>query len=231
MTALQILRHARLRAIHRACGCYSRSTKARQPLATSDTVGIWRYHSLYRRRLRAGSRLGRHTGECHTRRGNGPKPPTAPPNEHHGQVVQAEYESKYSVGRRACIDFIDTYSAAYSEMSCGGGVLQRTLPVDEDQECRSARAERGYEPALRACGRRLPHPRLYPWRYALRKARIGYWKVQVAALHPGRIVSDSHTPPSIKAQMLFLIVGLAFALFSLLSSAARKQQWRVASAS
>jgi len=140
------------------------------------------------------------------------------------RFVQAEYESKYRrMARRARIDFIDTYSAAYRrDVLVEAGCFNETLTVDEDQELSFRLAERGYD--LRF----VPEAVVYhthaptPWRYALRKARIGYWKVQVAALHPGRIVSDSHTPPSIKAQMLLLVAGLASALFSLFSSAARK---------
>jgi hypothetical protein len=44
--------------------------------------------------------------------------------------------------------------------------------------------------------------------YIKRKFRIGYWKVLVAALHPARIFSDSHTPQSLKAQMALLALLL-----------------------
>ena len=117
--------------------------------------------------------------------------------------VQAEYESKYRrmVGLEK-IDFIDTYSAGYRrEVLEAVGGFDEKLAVDEDQELSFRLAERGYRLAF------VPQAVVYHTHvstvreYVRRKFRIGYWKVLVAARHPARIVSDSHTPQSIKAQM------------------------------
>ena len=46
--------------------------------------------------------------------------------------------------------------------------------------------------------------------YCRRKYRIGYWKVLVHRKHPGKLWSDSHTPPSLKVQVaLCPVAGLA----------------------
>lgn len=122
------------------------------------------------------------------------------------RFVQAEYESKYrGMSKHNRIDFIDTYSAAYRRdafLDTGG--FNETLLVDEDQELSFRLAERGYD--LRFIPGAIVYHRHVdsPSAYFGRKFRIGYWKVKVVALHPGRIATDSHTPPSVKAQMLLL---------------------------
>jgi len=45
------------------------------------------------------------------------------------------------------------------------------------------------------------------WEYFVRKFNIGYWKALLARWYPRRMVSDSHTPQVLKAQMA--LVGLA----------------------
>lgn len=143
------------------------------------------------------------------------------------RFVQAEYESKYRrMARLPKIDFIDTYSAAYRRaalLEVGG--FNESLPFNEDQELSFRLAERGYD--LRF----VPEAVVYhthahtPQAYIRKKFWIGYWKVKVAALHPDRIWSDSHTPPSIKAQMLLLAAGVLATLlspFAPVSSLAKK---------
>lgn len=128
------------------------------------------------------------------------------------RFVQAEYESKYRrMAGREYIDFIDTYSAAYRrDVLVEVGGFDERLPVDEDQELSFRLAARGYRLVF------VPEAVVYHRHvtsltaYARRKFRIGYWKVAVAARHPGRIVADSHTPQSIKLQMLLVgVCGLS----------------------
>ncbi len=140
------------------------------------------------------------------------------------RFVQAEYEGKYGrMARLPHIDFIDTYSAGYQRsifMEAGG--FDEGISAVEDQELSFRVAESGYN--LRF----VPEAAVYhihaatPHAYLRKKFWIGYWKVQVAALHPNRIVSDSHTPPSIKAQMALLLLGLCSLILAPLSSVARK---------
>jgi len=127
------------------------------------------------------------------------------------RFVQLEYEDKYDhMARQGSIDFIDTYSAGYRrDVFLANGGFDSSFPVAsvEDQEFSFRLAERGYsmvfvpEAVVTHCG----HPRTL-CAYWRRKFKIGYWKVQVHARHPGKLVRDSHTPQSLRAQIL--LVGL-----------------------
>ncbi|HET6261228.1 MAG TPA: glycosyltransferase, partial [Chloroflexia bacterium] len=132
------------------------------------------------------------------------------------RFVQAEYESKYRrMARRTRIDFIDTYSAAYRRdvlLSVGG--FDESISAVEDQELSFRLAREGHDLSF------VPQAVVYHTHEATRAAylrkkfSIGYWKVRVAALHPERIISDSHTPPSIKVQMALLAAGIPAFLLS-----------------
>ncbi|MEZ4516251.1 MAG: glycosyltransferase [Chloroflexota bacterium] len=52
------------------------------------------------------------------------------------------------------------------------------------------------------------------WAYLRKKATIGYWKAQVVRRFPERLVRDSHTPQSMKIQMVLAaaILGSILAL-------------------
>jgi glycosyltransferase involved in cell wall biosynthesis len=140
------------------------------------------------------------------------------------RFVQAEYESKYRrMARRARIDFVDTYSAAYRRdalLAVGG--FNESISAVEDQELSFRLAREGHD--LRF----VPQAVVYhthaatPTTYLRKKFAIGYWKVRVAALHPERIMSDSHTPPSIKVQMALLAACIPALLLSPFSPLARK---------
>lgn len=138
--------------------------------------------------------------------------------------VQAEYESRYRrMARQDTIDFIDTYSAAYrlNALEAVGG-FDETLVVDEDQELSFRLADRGYRLVFVPDGV-VYHTHVSTIRdYVRRKFRIGYWKVLVAARHPARIVSDSHTPQSLKAQMVLL--GLLLLLIPVMPTSARARR-------
>lgn len=138
--------------------------------------------------------------------------------------VQAEYESKYRrMAQRPTIDFIDTYSAAYRRgvFEAAGG-FDESLEVDEDQELSFRLAEAGarlvFAPEAIVYHRHVATPQAY----MRRKFRIGYWKVLVAAMHPARIISDSHTPQSLKAQMALLGLVLLLLPAAPFSRLARK---------
>lgn len=144
------------------------------------------------------------------------------------RFVQAEYESKYRrmaklAARQHRIDFIDTYSAAYSRDALleVGGFDESILAV-EDQELSFRLAKRGYNLQF------APDAVVYhthadtPGKYLRKKFRIGYWKVRVAVLHPERIVTDSHTPSSIKVQMALLSLLLAMLPLCPFSASVRK---------
>ncbi len=125
------------------------------------------------------------------------------------RFVQAEYEGKYRrMARFREIDFVDTYSAAYRrDALLSVGLFDEGIRAVEDQELSFRLARRGY--SLRF----VPEAVVYHLhadthaKYLGKKFWIGYWKVRVVRPHPARIVSDSHTPQSIKAQMGLVAVG------------------------
>lgn len=132
------------------------------------------------------------------------------------RFVQLEYEDKYDhMARQEYIDFIDTYSAGYRRnVFVTNGGFDPSFPEAsvEDQEFSFRLARQGYKMVF------VPGARVYHWGHArdprtyLRsKFGIGYWKVAVHRRHPDKLVRDSHTPQSLKAQML--LVGLGGLLF------------------
>lgn len=122
------------------------------------------------------------------------------------RFVQQEYEERYArMARRESIDFIDTYAAAYRRAvleEVGGFDERYRSPSTEDQELSFRVA---------ATGRRMvfvPQARVGHlhadglWAYARKKAKIGTYKVATLRRHPGKAVSDSHTPVTLKLQLL-----------------------------
>ncbi len=130
------------------------------------------------------------------------------------RFVQAEYEEKYRrMARQDTIDFVDTYSAGYRrDAFVESGGFDTRFPVDsvEDQELSFRLARRGYRMVFvpQAQVTHWGHPRSLAayWR---RKFKIGYWKVIVVRQHPGKLWSDSHTPQSLRLQILLVaLIGL-----------------------
>lgn len=125
------------------------------------------------------------------------------------RFVQLEYEEKYERMRQLeQIDFIDTYSAAYRrEVFLSNGGFDESFPTAsvEDQEFSFRLAERGYRLVF-APDAIVYHPHdASLGAYLRRKFFIGYWKVRVHTRHPGKALRDSHTPPTLKLQILFLL--------------------------
>lgn len=130
------------------------------------------------------------------------------------RFTQVEYEEKYDrMRRRDRIDFIDMGSAAYRRdvmLGLGKGGFDTRYPGAsvEDQELSFRLAKLGCD--LRFVPEAVVYHR-HPTTlraYARRKFNIGRWKVLVHVRHPERIVSDSHTPTSLKAQLV-LFWGIA----------------------
>ena len=129
------------------------------------------------------------------------------------RFTQIEYEDKYDRMRPdRPINFIDTGSAAYRrDVFLQAGGFDESLVENEDQEL-------SFRLARMDCDLRfVPEAAVYHRhpttlrRYARRKFDIGFWKVAVMGRHPERAISDSHTPPSLKAQVA-LVVGMSLAL-------------------
>jgi glycosyltransferase involved in cell wall biosynthesis len=127
------------------------------------------------------------------------------------RFVQIEYEDKYDrMAKEEYIDFVDTYSAAYRRkvfMSNGGFDVAFPTASTEDQELSFRMARQGYKMVF------VPQARVVHLRHAetagaywAKKLRIGYWRVAVHQRHRGKLLRDSHTPQTMKLQIL--VVGL-----------------------
>jgi glycosyltransferase involved in cell wall biosynthesis len=140
------------------------------------------------------------------------------------RFVQAEYESKYRHMRgQARIDFVDTYSAAYRrDVLLEAGGFDESVSMVEDQELSFRLAEAGkrlvYVPEAVVYHRHVSSA----VSYVRRKFRIGYWKAYIGVMHPERLVSDSHTPQSMKLEMLLAGASLASCAVAPFAKAARR---------
>ena len=128
------------------------------------------------------------------------------------RFVQVEYEERYRrMARRASIDFIDTYAAAYRRaalLEAGGFDERYPFPSTEDQELSFRLVERGARLVF-APEARVAHLHAATLAaYARKKARIGYWKVATLRRHPGKAVDDAHTPGTLKLQLLLAPAAL-----------------------
>jgi len=121
------------------------------------------------------------------------------------RFVQQEYESKYTrLAKQQHIDFVDTYSAAYSrEVFLENGGFDAAFPVPsvEDQEFSFRLARKGYHMVF-VPQAAVFHKHDQNWgEYVKRKFGIGYWKAFMLRWLPEKFVSDSHTPASLRWQI------------------------------
>ncbi|MBN1552281.1 glycosyltransferase [bacterium] len=130
------------------------------------------------------------------------------------QFVQIEYEGKYNYMLQFPeIDFIDTYSAGFRKkvfLQMNG--FDESFPGAsvEDQEFSFRIHEAGYKMrfAPEASVKHLHAATIC--RYAIKKFRIGYWKVKVLKRHPRKSLHDTHTPPWLKIQIPLAFLSLVF---------------------
>lgn len=136
------------------------------------------------------------------------------------RFVQIEYEEKYDqLSRYRYIDFIDTYSAAFRKSiftSAGGYDTAFSTASVEDQEFSFRLANMGHKLVF-VPDARVRHRHVNTLSgYFKKKRKIGFWKIRVVSKNPNKISGDSHTPLSLKLQILLTamlpwgIVALAF---------------------
>jgi cellulose synthase/poly-beta-1,6-N-acetylglucosamine synthase-like glycosyltransferase len=128
------------------------------------------------------------------------------------RFVQYEYEERYQrMAKLRWIDFIDTYSAGYRRevfLATGGFDTRYPDASVEDQELSFRLAEHGHKLVFNP--RAIvyhQHPETLK-AYFGRKFSIGYWKVMVLRRYPGKALRDSHTPQTLKMQMLLSLMLL-----------------------
>ncbi|MBI4585892.1 MAG: glycosyltransferase [Planctomycetes bacterium] len=126
------------------------------------------------------------------------------------RFVQREYESRYRRMRRyESIDFADTYAAGFRrELFFRAGGYDESFPTScvEDQEFsfRYSRLPGRMVFVPEAVVTHLHADR--PWKYFRKKVKIGFWKARVMLRHPGKALADSHTPQSVKLEMLSVLL-------------------------
>jgi cellulose synthase/poly-beta-1,6-N-acetylglucosamine synthase-like glycosyltransferase len=145
------------------------------------------------------------------------------------RFIQIEYEERYDhTAKHTYIDFIDTYAAAYRRdalLASGGFSTRFPFASVEDQELSFRLARAGHKMLFnpRAV---VYHQHPESWvHYARRKFKIGYWKTLVLRWHPDKAWRDSHTPSSLKVQLVLAALSAPLAVVSVL---ARPAVWWLA---
>jgi len=139
------------------------------------------------------------------------------------RLVQIEYEHKYERMKKfKYIDFIDTYSAGYRKnvfLKYKGFDERYPGASVEDQEFSFRLARDGYKMVFN------PEAVVYHKHsacltgYLRKKYKIAFWKAFLLKRHPEKVKTDTHTPQSLKLQMLLslcTILGFAGPLYSAL---------------
>ena len=146
------------------------------------------------------------------------------------RFVQLEYEHKYArMSRLEWIDFVDTYSAGYRR-----AVFRENDGFDsvfpdasvEDQELSFRLARKGYLLRFAPLAAVYHRHDISLGQYVRRKYGIGYWKALLLRWHPERVANDSHTPQTLKVQIVMVGLLLVLVPAAILWSSAR---WAAAS--
>lgn len=129
------------------------------------------------------------------------------------RLVQLEFEIRYArMAELPCIDFVDTYAAAYRRpllVTYGGFDTAFPIPSAEDVDLSFRLARAGHWLVFA--------PEAWVWhrhpatlrRYLARKARFGYWRALLYVRYPDKITGDTHTDPALKSQFaLAALLGL-----------------------
>jgi len=140
------------------------------------------------------------------------------------RFIQIEYEERYDhTAKHTYIDFVDTYAAAYRRnalLESGGFSTRFPFASVEDQELSFRLARAGHRLVFNPQAV-VYHQHPESWgHYARRKFKIGYWKTLVLRWHPDKAWQDSHTPSSLKLQMVLAALSAPLAVLSLLVAAA-----------
>jgi glycosyltransferase involved in cell wall biosynthesis len=136
------------------------------------------------------------------------------------RFAQLEYEEKFEkMSKDEFIDFVDTYAAGFRKTifkQFGGFSTSFREASGEDTDFSFRIAKEGHKMIF------VPtaivyhqHPNTLK-KYFKRKFKTAYWRVLLYRQHPGKMMKDSHTPQTLKLQILLFYVmllgllGLAF---------------------
>jgi glycosyltransferase involved in cell wall biosynthesis len=123
------------------------------------------------------------------------------------RFVQIEYEDRYHLmSSLPCIDFVDTYSAAFRRdrfLETSGYDTSFPVACAEDIELSYRMSARGWKMKFAPAAIVYhTHPDTL-WRYVKKKYKFAFWRVLAVRKNPGKSVKDSHTPQIMKLQLLF----------------------------
>lgn len=124
------------------------------------------------------------------------------------RFVQIEYEDRYRLmSRFDCIDFVDTYSAAFRRerfLEMNGYDTSFPVACAEDIELSYRMSARGWKMKF-AQGAIVchTHPDTLS-RYLRKKFKFAFWRMLAVRKNPTKAAKDSHTPQLMKLQVLFL---------------------------
>ncbi len=140
------------------------------------------------------------------------------------RFVQLEYEDKYDrLAQQPRIDFVDTYSAAYRRevfVENGGFEPAFSTASVEDQELSFRLSQKGYQLVFAPAAQVYHQHDCSVGEYVRRKFGIGYWKALLVRWHPEKVVRDSHTPQTLKLQIVLLgLLGMALAAWPIWKAA------------
>jgi GT2 family glycosyltransferase len=135
------------------------------------------------------------------------------------RFVQIEYEDRYRLmAHLDCIDFIDTYSAAFRRdrfLEMAGYDISFPVACAEDIELSYRMSAQGWKMKFAPAAIVYhTHPDTLT-QYLKKKYKFAYWRVLAVRKNPSKAVKDSHTPQLMKLQLLFAPALLAAAAFDL----------------
>ena len=129
------------------------------------------------------------------------------------RFAQIEFMERYKLLlKRKYIDMVDTYSAGYKKnlfLSAGGFDTAFPMPNGEDADLSYRMSQKGWKMVF--------NPKAYVWhlshpdtlaKYMKLKFWRAYWRMEVYKKSPGKAVTDSYTPQTLKLQILFALLFL-----------------------
>ena len=136
------------------------------------------------------------------------------------RFVQLEYEDRYRLmAGLPAIDFIDTYSAAYRRerfLEMNGYDTSFPVACAEDVELSFRMSARNWRMKFAPKAEVYhTHPDTLSW-YLRKKYKFAFWRVIAVQKNPSKAVKDSHTPQTMKLQLLFLPLLVLAILLDLL---------------
>ncbi|OHE57752.1 MAG: hypothetical protein A2Z47_05000 [Thermodesulfovibrio sp. RBG_19FT_COMBO_42_12] len=128
------------------------------------------------------------------------------------RLVQIEYEHKYERMKKfKYIDFIDTYSAGYRKdifLKYNGFDERYPKASVEDQEFSFRLSHDGLKMVFNPDAVVFHKHSASLMGYLRKKYKIAFWKVFLLKRHPGKVKTDTHTPQSLKIQMVLALSAL-----------------------